>query len=227
MRCATGVSRMKLIWKSLALAAAVITMPANAATIIAGNNGLLDQIHSAGTQAASTTVFGKTQNSNDGITFTSTSTLDINGSGYAQIDDADLNDGEVFDNFNLFLSTNPNGFTAVEFSIQYAAQVLKDLGDGKLTVTMEFLDGTTQSFAPITFSGPGLQDYQINASGSEVFKALRLTSNVQFDMIKQNDITIAAAVPEPATWMMMLIGMAGVGFSMRRKDKQTLRVRFS
>lgn len=35
-----------------------------------------------------------------------------------------------------------------------------------------------------------------------------------------------AAVPEPTTWMLMLIGMAGVGLSMRRKAKQTLRVRF-
>ena len=35
------------------------------------------------------------------------------------------------------------------------------------------------------------------------------------------------AVPEPATWMFMLLGMAGVGFSMRRKDKQTLRVRYT
>ena len=37
----------------------------------------------------------------------------------------------------------------------------------------------------------------------------------------------AAAVPEPAAWMLMLIGMAGVGFSMRRKDKTTLRVRYT
>lgn len=34
------------------------------------------------------------------------------------------------------------------------------------------------------------------------------------------------AVPEPAAWMLMMIGMAGVGYSMRRKEKQTLRVRF-
>lgn len=33
-----------------------------------------------------------------------------------------------------------------------------------------------------------------------------------------------AAVPEPATWMLMLLGMTGVGYSMRRKDRQTLRV---
>ena len=36
-----------------------------------------------------------------------------------------------------------------------------------------------------------------------------------------------AAVPEPTTWMLMLMGMAGVGFSMRRKEKQTLRVRYA
>ena len=35
------------------------------------------------------------------------------------------------------------------------------------------------------------------------------------------------AIPEPTTWMLMLIGMAGVGFSMRRKEKQTLRVRYA
>jgi len=35
------------------------------------------------------------------------------------------------------------------------------------------------------------------------------------------------AVPEPATWMFMLLGMAGVGYSMRRKDRQTLQVRYT
>lgn len=40
-------------------------------------------------------------------------------------------------------------------------------------------------------------------------------------------LSSVAAVPEPSTWMLMLIGMAGVGFSMRRKEKQTLRVRYT
>lgn len=38
---------------------------------------------------------------------------------------------------------------------------------------------------------------------------------------------VAGAVPEPTTWMLMLIGMAGVGFSMRRKAKQTVRVLYA
>ncbi len=36
-----------------------------------------------------------------------------------------------------------------------------------------------------------------------------------------------AAVPEPTTWMLMLMGMAGIGFSMRRKKDTTLRVRYA
>jgi hypothetical protein len=39
--------------------------------------------------------------------------------------------------------------------------------------------------------------------------------------------TGVGAVPEPSTWMFMLLGMAGVGFTMRRKDKQILRVRYT
>jgi len=41
------------------------------------------------------------------------------------------------------------------------------------------------------------------------------------------DNVAVGAVPEPGTWMLMLMGMAAVGFSMRRKEKQTVRVRFA
>ena len=43
----------------------------------------------------------------------------------------------------------------------------------------------------------------------------------------ETDKFAIGAVPEPTTWMLMLLGMAGIGFSMRRKEKQTLRVRFA
>ena len=35
-------------------------------------------------------------------------------------------------------------------------------------------------------------------------------------------VTIAQAVPEPATWAMMLLGFGAVGFGMRRQRRQTL-----
>lgn len=39
--------------------------------------------------------------------------------------------------------------------------------------------------------------------------------------------TAAAAVPEPSTWLMMLLGFGAVGFAIRRQGKQTLRVRYA
>lgn len=39
--------------------------------------------------------------------------------------------------------------------------------------------------------------------------------------------TPTAAVPEPATWLMMIMGFAAVGFSMRRRKQQDVRVRYA
>lgn len=38
---------------------------------------------------------------------------------------------------------------------------------------------------------------------------------------------VAAAVPEPATWAMMILGMGAVGFAMRRRHKVTTRVSYA
>lgn len=38
---------------------------------------------------------------------------------------------------------------------------------------------------------------------------------------------LRSAVPEPATWLTMMLGMAGIGFSLRRKKQSTPRVRFA
>lgn len=43
-------------------------------------------------------------------------------------------------------------------------------------------------------------------------------------------ITISAvdgAVPEPSTWAMMLVGFGAIGFAMRRKPRQTVRINFA
>lgn len=38
---------------------------------------------------------------------------------------------------------------------------------------------------------------------------------------------VVAAVPEPATWAMMILGMGAVGFAMRRRQKVTTRVSYA
>jgi hypothetical protein len=39
--------------------------------------------------------------------------------------------------------------------------------------------------------------------------------------------TATAAVPEPATWAMMLVGFGGIGFAMRRKSNVTTKVAYA
>lgn len=64
-------------------------------------------------------------------------------------------------------------------------------------------------------------------SGSN-FDSIRITSlSNDFFLIDNIKLSTMGAVPEPTTWTLMLIGMAGVGFSMRRKRNTTLRVRFA
>ena len=44
-------------------------------------------------------------------------------------------------------------------------------------------------------------------------------STVCFDGFKLSQLSVQSAVPEPSTWMMMLIGFGFVGFSMRRRSR--------
>ena len=46
------------------------------------------------------------------------------------------------------------------------------------------------------------------------------TTNAQFGT-QSYDFQVAAAVPEPATWGMMLLGFAGIGFQIRRSRKRS------
>lgn len=63
--------------------------------------------------------------------------------------------------------------------------------------------------------------------GTYNFYSFASTANKGGANILIKNLTLTPAVPEPTTWMFMLVGMAAVGFSMRRNYKQTLRVRYT
>ncbi|MBI0474427.1 PEP-CTERM sorting domain-containing protein [Sphingomonas sp. MA1305] len=79
---------------------------------------------------------------------------------------------------------------------------------GNLLQSINFSDfPSTYSFAvtgikSVTFSGPqyGVDNFSFNAT---------------------------AAVPEPATWALMILGMSAVGFAMRRRKNVNMTVRFA
>jgi len=75
-------------------------------------------------------------------------------------------------------------------------------GSSSRLVTLA-LTGDTQSVAKLKFTS---------------------TSNAfEFD-----NVAVTAAVPEPTTWMMLILGMLGVGFAMRRKSSDdSVRIRYA
>ncbi|MFN3621006.1 FxDxF family PEP-CTERM protein [Sphingorhabdus sp.] len=98
---------------------------------------------------------------------------------------------------------------------------------------------TNIDFSSVTFNGI---NFNILSTGTQEFRNL-LNQNLIAGATNVLNVTgtsggnaafsgnlafsSVAAVPEPTTWMLMLLGMAGIGFSMRRKAAPTLRVRYT
>lgn len=203
------------------LACTAITTTASAATIMAANGTSLDEmIFSAGTQSGNT-IYGVTKNTNTGITFySSTSTISVTGKGYAQIHDANDN-VTPWQDLQISLTTNPNGFSAYEFTIQFSSSVVPS----QLLVGYDLLSGgPTQWFDAINFINDGAKDFQILAGQGEIFSRLYLSSNDPIFQVKQNDINLASAIPEPATWLMMIAGFGMVGLSLRSRRTSSVQL---
>ena len=83
-----------------------------------------------------------------------------------------------------------------------------------LFLPLNYVSGTALSgsstFNNTTISGLGL------TAGAYVFRS-------SSDTLTININGAAAAVPEPATWALMLIGFGGIGYAMRRNPKAVVR----
>lgn len=197
-----------------------IVSPAAAATIVTANGTTLDEmIFSAGSQSPSNTIYGTTNLTDTSITFySSTSTLTVNGSGYAQLKDANTST-TPWQTLEVYL-TNGGGFSAFEFTAQFSAQV----APSQLTVGYDLLGGgSTTWLSPLDFTAAAA-DWKLTAGAGETFTKIYFSADDPIFQIKQNDITLAptSAVPEPATWMTMIAGFGLVGFVLRRSRNTQL-----
>jgi hypothetical protein len=228
---------MKKLVMVLAVGTALSAAPANAAVIlVSGDNSLTTQIHADPDKpSTNTTVFGLTKPGNVGVSFKSDAVLNITGGkGYAQISDADVLTGGDLDNLEVFL-TDGGGFTGYEFTIQFADLSRTDFAD--LTIGYELLSGATGSFSyaagpnvfgDLRFTNSASRDFRLATTDGDVLQSVFLTSTRAFDQYKQNDIELAvAAVPEPATWAMMLGGFGLVGGAMRSARRRKTQVTYA
>ena len=145
---------------------------------------------------------------------TTTSSLPLNlGSMTLENTFNDNPQGNIFDLQVVFSS--PGGGSG-SFVANLTGSISKSVRFGSVasgTITVDFGAGQ-----PISYEGGSftltVDDLVINAPSTSG----ELTGEI-------SNIVVAAAVPEPSTWAMMLLGFAGIGFmSYRRKNNVVFRI---
>lgn len=198
-------------------ASVALVYPAHAAVVVdgfsldTGTFGAPTGVHSTGTQTGNT-VNAVVNTDGSAVTFSSGDPLSITGSGEATILPVS---GSIADLDVLFEKAWDN----ITFSFT---------GDGG-TFSM-LVNGAS------LFSGPGCDictigngENKFTLSGQGI-TSLTYTFDPGIDTAKQFRVEgVSTAVPEPATWAMMLFGFGAVGFAMRRRGQRygETRIRFA
>ena len=179
------------------------------------------------------TIRGTTNQTKSKVVFVSTTdALASSPQGQATI--TPIGDGASDGLNNLTFSLeNSSTFTQAEFNIIASVGGLVRLSAfDAANVLISNLDAMLGVGETFTVGANGQNFFGFLADNSTPITSIRIEAlnNTQIASIGQfrvQGINAVGAVPEPTTWMLMLMGMAGIGFSMRRKEKQTLRVRFA
>ena len=216
---------MNLVKIAVASAALAFALPANAAVVLSIPGGTVYEMPVTNAFGDGPSVFG------NNITWTSTTSNSVFGytNGYFFNDNGNWQGlpamAGLNTSFGSMTFTLDKDVSAVGGIINWAkaGQAYQNASmsifnsSNVLLETFSLMNGATNQVTPDSFYGFSRAQGDIRSFVvSDSFIGLRSLT-----------VDAVAPVPEPATWMLMLIGMAGVGYSMRRKGKQTLRVRFA
>ncbi|TFW13457.1 PEPxxWA-CTERM sorting domain-containing protein [Duganella callida] len=239
--------RIKSIVLSLSAVAAFATGTAEAATNLVTNgnfeqvtNGTNKQLASSLTSAADrTTLTGWTSsNGNDGgynfvlnsaiaNTWDSAIWLKGNGNGYS----ASANGGNFFASDSQYwpgvLSQTVSGLTVGStYTLTFQYALAQQTGfDGANTANFWEVGfgGATKDTTALSIASGGFSGWQTSSmtftanSGSEVLSFLAKGSPGAPPFLLLDGVSLTAAVPEPATWGMLLGGLGLVGYAARRR----------
>ena len=110
-------------------------------------------------------------------------------------------------------------FTAAEFDLLQGS-------DSTIDITLTAVGGGTSTFSVVNPTGSNI--FNIIAGAGEAYTTASFsTTGGGFDTFKQLRLVLGSpttAVPEPATWAMMLLGFGGIGMAMRRSRKSNGRL---
>jgi hypothetical protein len=86
-----------------------------------------------------------------------------------------------------------------------------------------FVGGTFETFTSSIFNAPNNSTRRVSFSSSQEIASLSLRSEgIAFEIDN-----LAGSVPEPGTWMLMILGLGAVGFAMRRRQNANVRFQFA
>lgn len=222
-----GAFAMMKALKILALAPIGLAMatPASAALIVCDNQNCegTTSVVLLGNNQSGTTVFGTVNGA--GVTFTGTKTLRTQASGQAAITGAG---GNPLTGTVTFFLTDGGTFTDFEFNLPGIPGNPPPAEARSVTFNMLNAAGvaysSTGDFPTYDLSGNGENWFSGRTTNGDVIKSITFTlnpANSGVDSLKQVRLggIAAAAVPEPATWAMLICGFGLVGLSMRRREK--------
>jgi hypothetical protein len=146
-------------------------------------------------------------------TSTASVTDNVNVPNRVQFDDTNASAGGQTAWFNFFVAPSALGtFSATVATYPVSTVTLLELLTGGTSTTV---GGT------LLTSTPGTQLTYGNLTANTWY-TFRYTANMSTGGSISGNAAFYPAVPEPATWGMMLLGFAGMGFAMRRRRRPAL-----
>lgn len=207
---ATALAGATLLPLSEANASLVLT-PSNVGGIT-DQNVLFQNVVGDGTTSLTTDTNSSPANR---VTFTSNEALTgTSSAGQARIFDTGV------DGFNLLTWSMANsdlGFTANVFNIN-------DLTASSANITV-VTNLQTVTYLNQAVSSNGSNFFALQSADGEIIKSVSIAAvGGVFGDVRQERLgdvqSISSAIPEPATWAMMLLGFAGIGFLTYRRKRQ-------
>ncbi|HEX4709445.1 PEPxxWA-CTERM sorting domain-containing protein [Phenylobacterium sp.] len=200
-------------------------LPANALIVIGTGAGTLqppENVLFTNNPANGLTITGVTNQTATGVSISGGETL-VGSGGQASVSAVDglINTGFTFKgtaNQTLgFDLTNPaQAFTSAEFRLF--------VGSGTATqATLTFVDTAGQQFQS-TFAIPANGFFNAQATNGEQIDYFSIATNGSVEDARQIRLggvgSISANVPEPASWALMIMGVGGIGASLRRRKSR-------
>jgi hypothetical protein len=200
--------------KTFLAAVAALTLTAgtaSAAIVINSGDGLgPTAVHTQGSQTGNV-VYGEVEGNQ--VAFQSSTLLQANGSGVAKVDGADSD--KMFNDLSIYFTDYAYGINSLNFS--FFTKVAKPVN---VAVEIFYVGGGSSAGSFQLLSN--LTKWNIFDDGGKAFEKITFTADKGIEDIRQVALAPGvAAIPEPGTWALMIVGFGLAGAALRRQREQT------